>query len=88
MMNKVFVCVDDWQFDSGDTGCEVKVFAELEKALEWLKNAKSDAISDICGFLNADEIESEEGDRAFSIWEEGEYCYNHIDLTILEKEIL
>lgn len=81
---KVYVGSELWQFDSGECGNELKVFSDLEKALNWLKERKEQALVDMEGFSGT---ESEESAMVYSIWEEGNYCYNHIDIKVVELEV-
>ena len=82
----VFVFTDVWQCDSGECGSTTKVFSTFEKAQRCLEEAMETAKQDFSG-LETEETEYVKGDMAYSIWEAGEYCYNHIDLTIQELEI-
>ena len=79
----VYVLSVVWQRDSGECGNDVKVFQEAEKALEEMKTEMANARTDFSD-LTTEEDDYVEGDMSWSIWEEGEYCYNHIDITITE----
>lgn len=39
-MNKVFVVMEDWRIDSGESGIESSVFSTFEKALEYYNHLK------------------------------------------------
>lgn len=39
-MNKVFVVIEDWRIDSGESGIENSVFSTFEKALEYYNHLK------------------------------------------------
>ena len=79
----VYVLSVVWQRDSGECGNNVKVFQEAEKALEEMKTEMANARTDFSD-LSTEEDDYVEGDMSWSIWEKGEYCYNHIDITITE----
>lgn len=64
------------------TDREVKVFANYKDAEEVFKEEVEAAI------IDADEDwVIEESDMAFSIYDDGYYAMNHIDVMILEKEL-
>lgn len=87
-MEKVYVLVDSWQFDSGEVGEEIEVFDTFEKAQEEFKKRIKTARQEMNGMFDSDEIEETDPDvMSFSIFEKEEYCYNHIDINIYEKEI-
>ena len=79
----VYVLNVVWQRDSGECGNDVKVFQDIEKAFEQMKMEMESARTDF-NDLSTEEDDYREGDMSWSIWEEGEYCYNHIDITITE----
>lgn len=39
-MSKVFVVIEDWRIDSGESGIESSVFSTFEKALEYYNKLK------------------------------------------------
>ena len=39
-MNSVFVVMEDWKIDSGESGVYTSVFSSFEKALEYYKHLK------------------------------------------------
>ena len=82
----VYVYINSWQMDSGDCGENVKVFTHLEDALNMLKDDMVEARQNM-EHLDTEETDYHEGDFSWSIWEEGEYCYNHIDLTVYQREV-
>ncbi len=84
MKNKVYVVVEEHQFDSGDCGESVEVFSNLENAKLWKKCLSNLAKKDFNCFS---EIDEEDEEMYYVICEKGEYCYNHITITIYEKEI-
>jgi len=79
----VYVLEVVWQCDSGECGSHVKVFDDVNSALEEMKTEMKDARSDFNRFTT-EETDYTDGDMSWSIWEKGEYCYNHIDISITE----
>lgn len=84
-MEEVYVLVQSWQFDSGECGEEVYVFDTLEKAqkrfekeIKWAREDMEAAVSN---------MKEEKDDMSYSVYEEGEYCYNHIDLIIYKRKV-
>ena len=84
MKEKVYVVLNEWQFDSGECGSEVEVFSNLEKAQEWKKYLSDLAKNDFNSFS---EIDEEDKEMHYVICEKSEYCYNHIVITVYEKQI-
>lgn len=83
----VYVVIKNWQRDSGDCGLEcIGVYKDFEYAQKVLESEMKVAKEDF-SYLNTEEDDYAYGDMCWSIWEEGEYCYNHIDLKIVEKEV-
>lgn len=64
------------------TDREVKVFANYKDAKEVFNKEVQEAIADA-----GDDWEIEESHMSFSIYEDGYYAVNHIDVLILEKEV-
>lgn len=83
---KVYVVAIVWQRDSGENGVNVETFDTIEKAQTYFKGEMVNARLDFSD-LECEESEYADGDMSWSCWETGEYCYNHIDLVIYEKEL-
>ena len=84
----VYVLVESWQMDCGECGFYVvKVCETYHQAYDYLLTKVKEAKIDMCG-LETEEDPLVEGDMNWSIWKKGEYCYNHIDLKIEEKEVI
>lgn len=83
----VYILSVVWQFDSGDCGSEVRAFETFEDAMTAMKAEMKSARKDFERW-ETEETSFSQGDMSWSIWEEGEYCYNHIDITITECEVL
>lgn len=83
---EVFVLTTVWQCDSGDCGQDIRVFNNLEDAQKVLKQKMEEAREDF-SYLDTEEDEFKDGDMSWSIWESQEYCYNHIDLVIYQREV-
>ena len=83
---EVYVLTVVWQFDSGETGSYVHVYDDIEKAKRQMKLEIKIAKED---FRNIDYEHSDyaEGDCSWSIWESGNYCYNHEDINIYCREV-
>lgn len=86
-MERVFILIDSWQCDSGDVGQEVLVYSDFDQANKEMKKRIKQAKKD---FKDMDTQEDSycDGDMQWSIWERDNYCYNHIDITIYEREVL
>ena len=83
----VYVLSVVWQRDSGECGSETTVYSTIEKAnKEFLKEIKL-ACNDFAD-LETESTPLATGDMSWSIWESGEYCYNHIDINIYQREVL
>lgn len=82
----VYVLTVNWQRDSGECGSAVAVYSTIERAnkafLQEIKDARKD-FSD----LETEESGLIQGDMSWSIWEKDEYCYNHCDISIWEREV-
>lgn len=82
----IYVLTVVWQRDSGDCGSSVNAYSTIEKAnkafLQEIKDARQ-YFSD----LETEETGLAMGDMSWSIWEKDEYCYNHCDITIWEREV-
>lgn len=81
---EVYVVVVSWQMDSGECGQTVDVYETLEDAKKKLAIEKESAM---VGFDGLD-LTIYESDMAISIYEKEEYCYNHCDITIYQRDIL
>lgn len=82
---EVYVLVHSYQFDSGDCSEQVVVFDSLSKAIKLLKKLKKEAkryFKETYG-----DIEEGKTDMSYSVWEQENYCYNHEDITIYQREI-
>ena len=82
-----YVLLVSWQRDSGDCGNEVKVFSTFEKATDALLDEMNAARVDFSDIHETEEDNYHEGDMSWSIWEKEEYCFNHCDIIIFEREV-
>lgn len=64
----------------------IKVYADLEKATQVLEEQMETAKKDFEG-SDFEETNYAKGDMSWVIWDEGEFCMNHITLTIYESEV-
>ena len=85
-METVYVLTVIWQRDSGECGDTVAVFQNIDSAQAKMEQEMKDARTDFSD-LDTEETEYSDGDMGWSIWETGEYCYNHCDITIREMEV-
>ena len=83
----VYVLVVSWQRDSGDFGQTVSVYDTFEKAQATMREEIKSARRDFSDISNLEEDDYHDGDMSWTICEEGEYCYNHCDVTIYEREV-
>lgn len=70
-------------------GCEdttIRVYADLEKATQVLKE-QMEAVKEEFEGSDFETTNYVEGDMSWAIWDEGEFCMNHVSLTIYEKEV-
>ncbi len=82
----VYVLTVVWQFDSGETGNYVHVYDSLEKAQAQMKLEIKIARNDMSGY-DIEETNLVDGDMSYSIWERENYCYNHEDINIYQREV-
>ena len=85
-MDEVYIVVNSWQLDVGETNEEVYVFDSLEKAHECL-----DALTENSlkyweeGWPNSHIVERD--DMYVVFYEDGAYFRNHETITIYQREI-
>jgi len=86
MVMEVFVLTVVWQMDSGECGSELAVFDSIDKAQKEFKKEIKKAKQDFKQ-LDTEHTPLADGDMSYSIWEREEYCYNHIDINIVQTSI-
>lgn len=76
---KVYVVVEDWQCESGESGSNATLFATKEDAKTYLEKA----------FIDEEQnyTFSEKDDDYFSLYQDGEYVSNHYNAIIVEREV-
>ena len=84
--DEIFIFTCTWQRDSGECGNYVSAFRNFDDAQKFLEEEMKGARQDFSD-LETEETEYAEGDMSWSIWESGEYCYNHCDLEIRQVEV-
>ena len=86
---EVYVLVVSWQFDSGECGEYCHVYETIEKAKAAMEHEIKLAKQDFrdAGIEDVETSGYAAGDCSWSIWEEGEYCYNHEDINIYCREV-
>ena len=83
---KVYVVVEDWQFDDGECGTETYVFETLAQAQGQMGGLSLD-IKKVFENNFKDNYDVDKNDMSVSYYESGEYCYNHHNVAIYEREI-
>ena len=85
-MEIVYVLTVGWQFDTGECGNRVGAYDTIEKAQAQMEKEIKCAKTDFSD-MDTEEDDYVDGDMSWSIWEKGEYCYNHCDIEIREVEV-
>ena len=80
-----YVVIHEYQYDSGDNGLECWIFQELEFAKQ--KMNEEAKIAKQCMLDNVSDIEEDIGEMYYSVYEQGEYCYNHENIIIKRTEV-
>lgn len=88
-MDGVYLIINEWQYDSGEHGLDVIAFKNYDTALE---QYYKDVDMAKCDFENVtSNYEEEESDyddaKVFTIYENGEYCFNHINVKLVYKKL-
>lgn len=83
---KVYVLVHEWQLDRGEAGMEVEVFENLAKAQKRKTELEEDCKITWDEFFDTN-YELEKNETSITFYECGEYCYNHENINIYEKDI-
>ncbi len=82
---KVWTVIYSYQFDTGDCGIRCEgMFTSRATAVAKLGELMTEAKK---GWSKETEDEYDVESGTYSIWEKGEYCYNHIDIIIFEGEV-
>lgn len=84
---RIYIVVENWYMDC-NKGQSIEVFDTLKKAQKVFDKKIKDARTDMSADYNGDDIIEETGNNLFEIWEDGNYFNNHIEIKILEKEVL
>lgn len=91
---KVYTVISRWVYDTGESGMNfLGTFTDKEKALECFEQTKKDAKTDFNnGAVNCEEDSKEELHEfndytEFEIYEDGNFNYNHIVVTLKEEPI-
>lgn len=87
MSNEIYVLVNEWQFDSGELGQDVLVFDTFEKAKTEMKKLVKQAQKDMKDYQHMKD-DYTDSCMSWAIWEMENYCFNHISITIYQREIL
>lgn len=87
MENKVWVLIHEWAYD-GENDITVEVFGDPDRAKQTLKiivdNYKAED-----SLFNGDvpAVVEDDRDDYFVAYEDGDYCSNHILISIVEREV-
>lgn len=80
---KIYVLVEDWVCDSGESGINTTCFSTIEKARDCMRNESQQ-------YKNQEDYsydKFEEGENSFSAYVDGNYCIEHTDFNIYENEL-
>ena len=85
-MEKVYVLIEEWDFtDIGDSGVQIGIYADREKAIEELKKRQKE-IERSYDYYDTHE-EYADGITGYHNYEK-DYSYNYTDIWIEEREII
>ena len=82
----VYVVKIDATID-GSTDTEMKVFSTYEKAKAYFDECVADEKAND-HLMESDDKVLEESENHFAIWQDGYYCEDHYEISIVEKEVL
>lgn len=85
---EIYVVVESWQYDDGDCGEQVNVYNSLEQARKHLDELVLETRITFQGRILDGSYTIEEDDMWFTCYETGEYCYNHYNATIYQRDVL
>ena len=90
MEREVFVLIKNHQFDCGECGLDcIGVYDTFELAQKTCESQMEKSRDEMKEYVaDTEEDDYSKGDMSWSIWEKGEYCYNHIDLLIQQAQIV
>lgn len=77
--------IDNYEFQEAG---ELLVYKEEEKAKEYFELLKKQAISTFEETLEKEDYEIEDSYNYFAIYKKGEYTFNHIQISLEEKEVI
>ena len=83
---KIYIVLEEWAYDTGDSGQMVWAYDTKEKAKERLnalyeldKKEMEERVGDSCNY--------ESTETSFQLWQSGYYDQNHISVSIFEREV-
>ena len=82
----VFVVRTDSTLDCS-TDTDIKVFSTYEKAKAYFDECVADEKAND-HLMESDDKVLEESENHFAIWQDGYYCEDHYEISIVEKEVL
>ncbi len=86
MEDEIYVLVHTWQYDVGETGQKVLCFDSLRKAIKAMKES-FEQVQDYYEERFGNNYDVDKDDMSISVYESGEYCYNHDDIIIYQREV-
>ena len=85
-LTTVFVVRADSTLDCS-TDTDIKVFSTYEKAKAYFDECVADEKAND-HLMESDDKVLEESENHFAIWQDGYYCEDHYEISIVEKEVL
>ena len=82
----VYVVIADSTLDCS-TDTDIKVFSTYEKAKAYFDECVADEKAND-HLMESDDKVLEESENHFAIWQDGYYCEDHYEISIVEKEVL
>lgn len=84
---KIYLIIVEWQYDSGENGLDIQAFKNYENAEKEFNAQVEMAKVDFENVTSNSEIEiTNVGEnKHWSIFENGEYCYNHINIKLITR---
>lgn len=86
-MEEVYVVVYSYQYDSGETGEQVYVYDSFEKAKQTMKDIYVGVIPYYRERFGKGNYVEEKDEMWISLYKNGEYAYNHDNITIYQREV-
>ena len=84
---KIYLVIDEWQYDSGENGLDIQAFKNYKNAEKELNAQMKMAIVDFKNVTDNCDVEATNvgENKHWSIFENGAYCYNHINIKLVTR---